>query len=219
MVSAILQRALRRLLRRRLRRGARGRLPRHVGLQLQSLSHTPMSAQLQESAPELRTHYVVQDRIHGGIDVEHDPREVEDVVVPLQAHVHARPSGSHDDPHGKGSERKQTGEEGEHDGAQHHYHLFPVLDDAVRGGVAASGRDSHVGVRHQRLGDQGVDTDQDGQGEYEKYHYGAYEEYTREEIFHQRETDEDYGSVEVLLRAVLGDGEYGAGKIQEYQFI
>lgn len=38
--------------------------------------------------PELGTHDVVEDRINGGVDVEHDPREVQDVVVALKANLH-----------------------------------------------------------------------------------------------------------------------------------
>lgn len=78
-----------------------------------------------EALSELGRHDVVQDGVDGGVDVEHDPREVEEQVegfhindienIDLQSH----------DPQGEDLEGQHAREEEADHGEQHCHHLFP----------------------------------------------------------------------------------------------
>jgi len=54
---------------------------------------TPGPAELAESAPELRRHQVVQDRVDGRVQIDHDPGRVQYDVVVLEAQVQERVLG------------------------------------------------------------------------------------------------------------------------------
>lgn len=80
-------------------------------------------AKLAEAPPELWWHQVVQDRIDGRVQVDHDPGRVQYDVVVLEAQVQERVFRDQYDPHGEHAEREQAHEERQDDGGQHEDHL------------------------------------------------------------------------------------------------
>lgn len=77
----------------------------------------PESTEPHESIAELGGHEVVEDRVDGGVDVDHDSGEVEQVVVRLDVEREHCFLWCHDDPEGEGAEGHQTHEEGQNHGA------------------------------------------------------------------------------------------------------
>ena len=77
-------------------------------------------------------HRVVQDRVDGGVDVEHQAAEVEDVEVELEVDMVEYLVGGDDHPHGQHLEGEETGEEEEDDRAEHHDDLPPAPRDGRR---------------------------------------------------------------------------------------
>lgn len=77
-----------------LRRGVRRRrrvkrvLPINVRPFNVPFAELPYAAQSKKAAPKFRAHYVVQNGIDRRIYVEHDSREVQQVVVALEADFH-----------------------------------------------------------------------------------------------------------------------------------
>lgn len=98
MAPAIFEVGIGRLMGSSVRRGTGGALPGNLGPSPVPLPYTLQPAQLEKPASKLRTHHIVQYRIDRRVYVEHDPGEVEDVVVVLEADLEAGAGRRHDDP-------------------------------------------------------------------------------------------------------------------------
>lgn len=95
------------------------------------------SERFEESRAEFGRHDVVQNRIDGRIEVEHDTTEIQSVIVSFNTHRLHLLVGRQDDPQRENAERQQTNEEESHYGAQHGNHLAAcsqVWVDAVAPG-------------------------------------------------------------------------------------
>ena len=70
------------------------------------------AAQTRKAVAELGRHQVVENRVDGRVEVDHDAAEIKQVVVALNAQRHHRLRRNDDDPQGQRPERQQTQEEG-----------------------------------------------------------------------------------------------------------
>ena len=88
----------------------------------------PASEDSPEPVSKPGGHRVVEDGVDGGVDVEHEAAEVEDVEVKLGVDVVEYLVGRDDDPHGEDLEGEEAGEEEEDDGDEHDDDLAPRTD-------------------------------------------------------------------------------------------
>lgn len=183
--------------------------PRELDIPYPPPDH-PQPAQSQETTPELGAHHIVEYRVDRRVDVEHDPAEIQQDVVVLDAQVDDGAGGHHDDPQGKRTEGQQTDEEGGHYGTQHHHHLFPVLDDTL-GGCGGGLGCRYVGVVDQGFGYEGVQEDEYEEGNDKKDEDREDEEKAGGKTLNLAEADEDHRATWVDLDGVLGDGQDRAG--------
>lgn len=84
----------------------------------------PQPADTLEAVSELGGHQIVQNRVDGRVEVQHDSAEVKDVVVPLHTQAVHLFRGHEYEPEGEDPERDETDEEQEDYSAQHEDHLL-----------------------------------------------------------------------------------------------
>ena len=96
--------------------------------------------EIKEPIAELGGHDIVKDGIQSRVCVEHDPAKVQKVVV--QFHVGKGIMIREKYVQSKDTEREETKEESEYDGAQHEYNLSasPVICSSVSPAQAATVR-------------------------------------------------------------------------------
>jgi len=188
-----------------------------------------------EAAAELGGHQVVQDRVHGRVQVEHKAREVQQIVVAGDAQaLHIFGAGK-DHPQGEGSEGQQADKKAGHDGHEHEDDLLPVLPHSVALLVAAALGAGHLGgasastrrllglrgggsmegvVRTQQLvGNGRVQEQQDAEGQEEEHRDAAHEVEDWPEAVGGGGADGGVGSVAIGLHAVAGYGDDGTARI------
>lgn len=120
---------------------------------------------VEEAGAELGAHQVVEDGVDGGVEVDHDAAEVEDVVVVLDAEPLHRLVRDDDDPEDEDAEGYEAEEEAEDDGAEHEDDLASGAH-AVRVDVFV--KDDFGGVADEVLGDDGVYDEEEDQGDEEE---------------------------------------------------
>lgn len=140
-----------------------------------------------ESFAKLGGHEIVEYRVHGRIEVQHDAAEVEQTVVASQADVVQRLLCAEDDPQGEHSERQQADEEGEHNGAEHEDHLLAGLQTELGLGGAGTQHGALVGDEVPR--NDPIQYDQYEEGQHEEHGDGHQKETNRGEANRLREAD------------------------------
>lgn len=153
--------------------------------------------ELLETLTELGRHQVVENRIDGRVQVQHDPAEVQQVVVGLHAqtlHVFVR---CNDDPQGEHAKGQEAGEECHYDSAQHENDLLARLVAELRLIGAHLGQ-GHV-VGNQILGYDRVQNYEDHQGQHKEHGDGHQKERDGPDVGSLRETDGHPAAIHVLL--------------------
>lgn len=100
--------------------------------------------------PKLGRHQIVENRIDGRVEVEHNAARVQNAVIVVQFHAHQVIAGRQNYPQDEDAERQQAQEEGHHHRDQHGDHLFS--GSRVERALRAVG----ARVRHQVSGDYEV---------------------------------------------------------------
>jgi len=97
-----------------------------------SLRRIAAAKKSSEPLSEPGGHGVVEDRVDGGVDVEHQTREVQEVVEQLHVYMFMDLVRRYDHPYGQNLEGKKTGKEEYDNSAQHPHYLPPALGDGSR---------------------------------------------------------------------------------------
>lgn len=87
--------------------------------------------QTPEAAAELRGHQVVEYRIHGRVEVQHEAREIQQIVVSGDTQTFHILGAGRDHPQREGAKGQQAHKEAGDDGHQHKDHLLAMLPHAV----------------------------------------------------------------------------------------
>lgn len=131
------------------RGGVEGALPR---ARRQLVPHRgPAAQQPQEALAELGRHQIVQNGVQRRVDVQHDPAEVQQRVVAVDAELQNRLRRHNYNPERERAERQQTNKETKNDGAEHKHHLLSIFEHVA---AVAMGRNARI--VHQVLGNHCV---------------------------------------------------------------
>lgn len=135
------------------RSGVEGALVHSVN-ELLAYDKRSTAEQSEESLAELGRHEVVQNGIHGGVQVQHDPAEVQNVVVLLDSQCKNIFLGCDYDPQSEPAKRQQAHEETDHDRGQHENDLFAILQNIAAVSVRDYSRIVHQVLRNDAVQDQ-----------------------------------------------------------------